>query len=303
MHERWIIDFKIDLRLGSNLYLHLHTVRDPVGAAFIAAVLHPAEGPRSKVHEAQVRQTLRLAFAAGGFPEEVQTDGEGALNSQPGDNFPSPFTLWLIALGIRHLRSRPGVPTDDAEVERAHRTLYDYCLIDALAQPLSLPELRARLQQAVEVLNYHYPSRAHGCHGRPPFTAHPELQQPPRPFDPHFELARFDLQRVDAYLAPLCFERKVGKMGQITLGGKAGRYTVGRDYVGQVVSVHFDPADRCFVAAPPDQTGHEIRRWPAKLLSTDDILGFSLETPPPCPQQLPLPLPFQQPMVKEPALA
>lgn len=218
MHQRWIIDFKVQLHLANGQWLHLHTVRDPIGAAFITAILHPVAGKHSKVSEAQVRQTLRSAFGRAGLPEEVQTDGEGVLNPQAGDNFPASFTLWLMGLGIRHLRSRPGVPTDDAEVERAHRTLYDYCLVDGLPDTL-LPALQTQLAQAVAELNHHYPSRAHGCAGRPPFSAHPELHHPPRPFDPQHELAHFDLARVDAYLATLCFERKVGKTGQITLGG------------------------------------------------------------------------------------
>jgi len=90
-------------------------------------------------------------------------------------------------------------------------------------------------------VTFELPSRAEGCQGRPPIVAHPELLQPRHPFQPEHELALFDLKRVDAYLATFTWERLVGKTGQITLGGRHERYTVGRAYKGQQVLVRFDP--------------------------------------------------------------
>lgn len=265
--------------------MHLHTVRDPVGAYFPGSELYPAAKKKSHVLEAQVRNTLRVSFAEHGLPEEIQTDWEPCLNSLPGDRFPSMFTLWLTELGIVHLHSRPGVPTDEAEVERAHRTLFDYALADCLDQPLEV--LQPHLQLARQQLNTEYPSRAHGCHGRPPFRAYPEIQCPPHRFNPQHELARFDLQRVDALLASLSFERKVGKTGQISLGGKQFRIGVGRKFAGQVVQVSFDPSDRCFVVACREE---DIGRWKARHLEIIDIVGFGSDAVGLAPQQLPLPL-------------
>lgn len=274
MHQRWIVDFKVDIQLSQGLWVHLHTVRDPVGAYFPGAELYPAAGKHSKVSEAQVRQTLRHSFAEHGLPEEIQTDREGCLHAKAGDNYPSLFTLWLVGLGIIHHHGRPGVPTDEAEVERGHRTLFEYALADQLSQPLEV--LQQHLPLARHQLNEEYPSRAHGCHSQPPILAHPEVLQPLRPFDPQQERAFFDLQRVDRYLAGFCFERKVGKTGQVTLGGKPGRYDVGRRFAGQVVHMHFDLADRCFVATCQEQ---EIRRWKAKHLEAADILEMDFPIP------------------------
>jgi len=36
---------------------------------------------------------------------------------------PSQLTLWLIGLGVEHRFSRPNTPTDQAQIERTHRTL------------------------------------------------------------------------------------------------------------------------------------------------------------------------------------
>jgi transposase InsO family protein len=294
VHQRWIIDFKVDIQLRDSQWVHLYTARDPIGAATVGAALYPAARKKSRVTCEQVQHFLRDSFAQYGLPREIQTDWESALHAQPGDNFPSRFTLWLVGLGITHLHARPGTPTDDAEVERAHQTVYAYAIADYLDWPLSA--LQQHLGLACQELNCEYPSRAHGCQVQPPVVAHPELLHPPRPFDPQHELAEFDLTRVDAYLATFRFERKVGKTGQISLGWHDTRYGLGRGWAGQTIQIHFDPADRCFVARSQEQ---EFARWPAKHLAVEDIVGFSAATPCPCPQQLPLPLLFQESIIDE----
>jgi hypothetical protein len=261
----------------------------------VGAEVYPATGKHAAVSRQRVQDLLRSSFVHFGLPEEVQTDWEAALHSQPGDNYPSRFTLWLVGLGIDHVHARPGVPTDDAEVERAHRTLYDYAIADHLDWPFE--QLHSYLPQACHELNYEYPSRAHGCQACPPMTAHPELLQPPRPFVPQQELAHFDLNRVDALLASLTFERKVGKYGQLSLGKQHTRYSVGRAWGGQMVQIRFDPTDRCLVASANNQ---EIRRWKARNIEIEDIVGFSYNTPCPVPQQLPLPFNSSQVSGNEP---
>lgn len=283
-----MIDFKVDIQLSSGQWVHLYTARDPVGAAFVGAKLYPSAGKKAHVTCQRVQEFLRDSFAQSGCPKEIQTDWEQVLRPASGDNYPSSFTLWLVGLGIQHVDARPGVPTDDSEVERSHRTLYDYALVDYLDEPLD--QLQMILPVACRELNYEYPSRAHGCQACPPVVAHPELLQPPRRFDPQLELTYFDLARVDAYLATFTFERKVAKTGQISLGWNHTRYSVGRPWAGQIVSIRFDPSDRCFVVSHQDQL---ICRCKPKNLDIEDIVGFSTSTPCPIPQQLSLPLLFQ----------
>lgn len=289
-----MVDFKVDIQLTNGQWVHLYTARDPVGAAYAGAKLYPADRKKSRVTCQQVMDFLRDSFAQSGRPEEIQTDWERVLRPAPGDNFPSLFTLWLRGLDIIHIDPRPGVATDEAEVERSHRTVYDYYIVDMLDQPVD--QIQQGLSLACHELNYEYPSRAHGCQACPPVVAHPELLQPPRSFDPQFELAYFDLARMDAYLATFTFERKVGKMGQVSLGWDHTRYCVGRAWAGQTVSIRFDPCDRSYVISHQDQL---LCRCKAKQLEIDDIVGFSTSTPCPKPQQLPLPLHFQESIVNE----
>ena len=289
VHERWQLDFKLGIPLPDSTLANLHTARDPVGEACIGAMLSPAGKAGRKpqpVSLEQVRSGLRRCFAQWHtLPDQVQTDGESALLGHPAQLFPSVFTLWLKGLGIEHVITRPATPTDNAEVERCHRTVNDYAIVGN--EQADLTQLQAILDQAVHELNYELSSRAAGCAGRAPITAHPELLQPRRPFQPEHELALFDLQRVDAYLATFTWPRIVGKTGQIEVGRDT--YSVGRSWARRSVQVRFDPADRHFVFEDADEPHEEIRRRPAKGLDVADLTGLAEWPAGLGVQQLPLP--------------
>ena len=275
VHQRWQIDFKLGIALKDGSMVNLFTVRDPVSGVCIGAWVFAAGRVGDPVQHPtfeQVRFVLRICFARWNtLPDEIQTDGETALVGKPQDTFPSQFTLWLKGLGIAHLVIRPGKPTDNAEVERCHRTINDYAIVGN--EGADIEQLQAILDQSVHELNFELSSRAAGCCGRPPVVAHPEVLLPRRPFCSEHELALFDLNQVDAHLSTFSWERKVGKTGQITLGGRHQRYSVGRAYARQQVLVRFDPADRHFVFYTVDEV--EIGRRPARNLDLADLTGFA----------------------------
>ena len=292
VHQQWQLDFKTDIELKDGTLVNMHTVRDPVGEACLTAQLFAQERVHQRPERVpleQARTTVRRCSARWGtLPDEVQTDSESTLVSTGQDAFPSIFTLWLVGLGIRHRVIRSGRPTDNAEVERCHRTVHDYAIVGQEKYPL--PQLQERLDHAVDELLAELPSRAEGCAGRPPLQAHPDLLQPRHPFQPEHELAHFDLRRVDAYLATFIWSRKVGRTGQICLGGHHHYYSVGRTYAGREVFIRFDPADRHFVFyTDPDQLDHEIGRRPARHLTVEELTGLATWPDGLLPQQLPLP--------------
>lgn len=296
VHQQWQIDFKVEIALANGTLVTMYTVRDPVGEACIGAFVFQTGkvGQKGKkVTFEQVRSVLRCCFARWGtLPDEIQTDGEPALVGQAQDPFPSLFTAWLKGLNIAHLVIRSGKPTDNAEVERCNRTLNDYALVGN--EDADVQHLQPILDQAVYELDYELPSRAQGCAGLPPVVAHPELLQPRRPFRPEHELTCFDLKRVDAYLATFTWQRKVGKTGQITIGGQHQAYSVGRLYARRQVLVRFDPADRHFVFADTDDPQKEIGRRPARGLDVADLTGLAVWPQGLGTQQLPLPLIFSE---------
>ena len=290
VHQRWQVDFKLGIPLADGSQVNLTTIRDPAGEVCIAAQLTPAGAvghPPSRVTVRQLQAALRLGFAHWHtLPAEVQTDHEAVCVGQAREAFPGLFTLWLIGLGIQPVRIRPGTPTDNAEVERCHQTLYNYALLGSAADTLA--HLQQILPCAVRELGYELPSQAAGCHGRAPVTAHPELLNPPRPFVAEQELAYFDLRRVDVYLASFLWQRTVGATGEINLGDR--RYTVRAAYAHCQVLVCFDPTQRHFVVFEATSPYREIRSRPARGLGVAELTGITTYTGDAAPQQLPLPL-------------
>lgn len=282
------------IALADGSYVHLFTACDEGTGASLGAtvVVAPLVG-RSVAHiqEGPVRAFLRTLLARWQtLPDAVQTDGEATLvGRRIADAFPSRFTLWLTGLGVAHHLIRRGKPTDNAEVERCHRTLNDYALVGN--EDKRPEQLQTVLERAVQELLYERPSRGKACAARPPAVAYPELDKPRRPFQPTQELAAFDLARVDAFLASFTWRRRVGKTGQVVIGQQRC-YSIGRQHGGMEVLVRLDPSDRHFVfydAVNPDQL---LARRPARGLALADILDIA-----PWPvgigcQQLPLPLVF-----------
>jgi hypothetical protein len=281
VHQRWQMDFKVQIRLKDETRVTLFTVRDPLGKVIIGDFIY-VTGMRSHVKMQEARAVLRRCFECWGtLPEEVQTDGESTLVSTHQNDFPSLFTLWLTGLGILH-RVIKNV-TSNAEVERCHRTICDYALVGNEDQP---PQL---LQQILSQAAYELPSQAEGCRGRPPIVAHPELLQPRRPFQASHELSLFDLQRVDQYLASFTWVHRMSSSGQVAIGPHRTRYTVSRTHAGQDIEVRFDPQDRHFVFSPLGQPEQVIRRCPAKGLDVADLTGLEVWPLGTGPQQLILP--------------
>lgn len=290
VHQRWQLDFKVHIELDDGTLIHLHNAYDPVGSVCIGSSVFMAgkKGDRRRVQMENVRGFLRTCFARWQtLPREVQTDGETVLTGKPVENaFPSIFTLWLKGLGIDHLVTRPGKPTDNAHVERCHRTINEYVIIGN--EHVSPTQLQTLLEQAVDDLAFHRPSRAHGCGGRPPTVAYPELLQPTRAFQPEQELASFDLKKVDEFLASLSWPRKVGSDGRVRLGKE--RYFVGCKYRHRQLVVRFDPDDRSFFFSLADEPNDELKRLPAKGLTETSLLGIDEWPFGQGIQQLPLPL-------------
>lgn len=293
--QRWQMDFKLGIPLVDGSQVNLHTVCDVFAGACIGAQVFSSgrvgEAPK-KVVQWQVREVLRECFARWHvLPAELQTDGETSLVANRGPHdFPTDLTLWLEGLGIHHLVIRPGRPTDNAEVERMHRTVNDFALRGI--RLTELPALNATLRECVNTLVYELPSRAKDCQGRIPIQAHPELDNPSPRFQPEWELAQFDLARVDQYLAQFSWQRRVGKTGQVDIGAHV--YSVGRPHARKLVTVTFDPHARELVfsiAQEGDETQEPtLKRHPIRGCEVADLIGFTSQTLSPGPQQLPLPI-------------
>ncbi|MEW6287426.1 MAG: integrase core domain-containing protein [Chloroflexota bacterium] len=287
-HQRWQMDAQEGLSVVPGETVNLLNIRDPMGLMIGSkAFLTTTEKRWRKITLREIQQALRQAFAEWGLPDEIQTDHETVYVGSGDENYPSRFTLWLAGLGVTHCTSRPARPTDQAAVEREHRTLAD---MTWKAQSFSdLEPLQRALDNTRRFYNHTYPSRAAQCNGHAPLQAYPSARSSGRPFDPAQEWWLFDLERAHRFVSRYLAVRQVSQNGRVSVLGHY--YTVGAQFVGQTISAQFEPETRSFRFRT--QQGETIKTLPARGLDKEDILGFALaELPAPEPFQLPLPIPL-----------
>ena len=293
-HEVWQLDSQEKVELTDGSLATVCNIRDPFGAAMIAsrAFSTKTEKRWRKLTWPEIRQVLRGAFTEWRtLPDCVQTDNELILVGNPGDPYPSQLALWLVGLGIKFQTIRPHRPTDQAQVERNHRTL-DEATFDQEGLA-SLENFQAALDQERHLYNHFFPSRASDCQARAPLEAHPALLRPRRPYRPDDELFLFDLQRVYDYLATFTFERTASASG--TVGLEAHQCSIGRCHAGKAVQVCCDPTHREWVFYEPLPNGHghreqEFLRRPVKYLRVIVLTGLE-SVPPNHPEPIQLGLP------------
>jgi hypothetical protein len=289
VHELWQMDAKEKIVLGDGNIVTVLQVREPIACAFLGCFAHAVQTETHwrKLTLREIQADLRIVFTEFGLPIGLQTDRERVYGRPATEAFPTLFTLWLVGLGMEHHFTRPGQATDQAQVERGHRTWNDW-----LTQPDPTPNL---LTYCIELAKARYMhnevllSRAGDCQGRPPYQAHPEVRIPLQPFESGAELLLFNLGRVDRFLAQFTWQHKVTQTGQVSVGESI--YSLGRIHAGTQVTVRFDPSDRHFIFAHP-QTGKELKRCPAKKLDVSTITGLELDDVPHLSQPYQLPLPW-----------
>jgi hypothetical protein len=259
------------LPLADGRQATICTIRDPVGAAILMArAFDVTDGDRTRrLTWQEVREVIRSTCSRWAtLPDAIQTDHEVCLGGHPTDPAPGRLTLWLVGLGVRHVFIRPHTPTDQAHVERSHRTLDGFV---GLPDPrLDVAELQHRLDTERDLHNQVFASRARDCSGRPPLVAHPELLHARRPYRLEWERQLFDEQRVYAYVATIPLTRKVSCTGQLTLGGKV--YSVGRRYRHHLVTVQGDAMTREWVVSVAE--GTVVKRMPMLEMDSTTLTGI-----------------------------
>ena len=285
--QRWQMDAQEKVLLADQAVASVLNVRDPVSAVMLAsqAFLTTTEHHWRKLTLPEVQTVLRPAFAEWGRPLEIQTDHEDVYVGAAPSDFPSRFTLGLIGLNIQPVTSRSRRPTDQAQVERGHRTLGDMAWKDEpFAQVPALPTVLDDRRQ-----RYHteLPVHAADCDGPPPLSVHPTAPCSGRPFHPDLEGTLFDLHRVDTFLAQQVWTRHVGEQGQVGIG--SDHYYLGRDHAFQTVTVRFQSSTRTFRFEAAD--GTHLATMPARGLDQADLIGYAPFTEHgPLIFQFPLPL-------------
>ena len=287
VHEVWQLDIREMVRLQDGDLAAICDLRDVYGAAILASVAISIKKGNSfrRLTWLELQEILRQGFMeVGTLPDSLLTDNQLVLISE---SFPSKLTFWLKGLGVAQRFIRPHRPTDQAQIERTHRTLDGFAVDDQSTQ--TLQTLQVALHRERIVHNTEFPSRASDCDGRPPFVAHPELLVPRRPYAREEEYRLFDIQRVYDHLAALSpFQRQVLSNGQFSLGNI--RYGVGKAFARRSISVTCDPVTHDWVISLLDANDapKEIARRAIKGLDLSVLPKPIRETIPPLQLTLPI---------------
>jgi hypothetical protein len=234
-HGGWQMDAKKSVIVQGVGATTFHQALDEFGRATVMHRAHPA-------------------FTQWGLPFAIKTDRATIFVDADPTPFPTRLTLWWVGLGIQHHLIPRHTHQRNGSVERSHRTLDERTLIGQQFNEVN--DLQQRVVADWSELNKDCPSRARGCNGQPPLVAHPELLGPRRSYRSEQKLKRFEMARVDAYLAKKTWIRTVSQVGQVILGNH--RYGLGVVWVGQTVSIRFEAQQRQFIfvqVKPHNQRG------------------------------------------------
>ncbi len=116
-NDLWTLDFKGWWRARNGEKCEPLTVRD----AFSRKVLAVALGSSTRAKE--VQRVLKGLFERHGLPTAIQCDNGAPFICVRARGGLTRLSAWLISLGIRLVRSRPGCPQDNGGHERMHRDL------------------------------------------------------------------------------------------------------------------------------------------------------------------------------------
>lgn len=112
-NQVWTVDFKGWWRTGTGRRVEPLTVRD-AHSRFLLAVRVPRT-----IRTEDVRPIFEELFRRFGMPDAILSDNGSPFASR-GQSGLTKLSAWWVALGIQHVRSRPGCPQDNGGHERMH---------------------------------------------------------------------------------------------------------------------------------------------------------------------------------------
>src|SRR5574341_408194 len=267
-HQRWQMDARghayvpevgvVSLVQLNDCATHLRLLSYPVWLGAQRAGRHP--------DTADYQTALRLAWTDWGLPECLQVDHDSVfIDNRSKSPFPTRLHLWLVALGVPIVFSRPSRPTDQGLTERSHQLWAAQCLQGQSSA--GWQELYWALRQRRDFLNQELPCAS--LNQPPPLLAYPDARHSGRPYRPEGEADLLDLSRVWTYLAKGRWFRQTSKDFTFSLGGQV--YYIGRPYQHTQLDISFDPADLHLICR--NQAGDLVARLPLQGLSIDTLMG------------------------------
>jgi len=206
---------------------------------------------------------FRAVFVAWGLPDRVRVDNGFPWGTSR--DLPPELALWLIGLAVGLIWNPAGQPTCNPKVERCNGLTQQWGELHRCTDSRQAAQV---LAWAGSIQREEYPA----IRGRTRREVFPQLGTPRRVYRRSQEAARWDLSRVDAFLAQGCWRRRVDRNGRISIYGH-GR-SVGRAWAHQEVVLRFEASSRCWMVS--NQDGDLIKQIPASELTRERILALAV---------------------------
>lgn len=215
-HDLWEMDAQGAVHVSGLGYQSLINIKDSHTRihcmSFPVAVKHKLCQPR-RVH---YKWALRLAFEESGLPKAIQVDKDSVFYENTGKSpYPTPFQLWLVALGVKlcHIEEKP--PAKQAMVERSHQTIEKQVVT---GQEYALwGDLFEYTDQRRQRLNKTLPNRSLGY--KAPYQVFPQDIHSGRHYSVETEKKLLNPKLIYPFLSTGIWYRKVSSVKMVSLGG------------------------------------------------------------------------------------
>lgn len=212
-NDLWTIDFKGWWRAKNGERCEPFTVRDAASRCVLAVRVVP------NTRAPTIRRILEELFEKRGVPRAILMDNGSPWISTRARGGLTKLSVWLVSLGIRLHRSRPGCPQDNGGHERMHRDLDELSLRPAKSRRgqqriCDRWILTFNLVRPHDALGGKTPAEVYGTPPRRP----PVVQVPLYP---------------EGFIT-----RRVLLSGEITMSGD--RASLGRPFVGQRIGLRYE---------------------------------------------------------------
>jgi len=239
-HDHWQVDGQGNTKVPGVGPVAMLNIKDTFSSVYVNAFPAKMKSLRGHPNAADYQTAIRLGFIQHGLPKRIQTDHASVFyDNHSKSPFPTTFCLWLIGLGIQPCFSRFNQPTDQAQVERAHQTIFNQVLAGR-NDYLHWEQLFDACQKRRRQLNQCIPSRS--TDNLPPLQRYPKAKHSGRFYHPALEATHICLDRIYAFLAKGQWFRIVAKNRTITIGGQV-YYIKGTKY-RQQLRISFCPIER-----------------------------------------------------------
>jgi hypothetical protein len=202
---------------------------EATSTALLIVVL--VEAKATLVSQYDMLQAVNRCFEAEGLPMCIKIDNGLPLVLPHTTDLPTLTVLWWSGLGIKVILNKPGCPQQNGTVEGLQRICFNWA---NSKDSKSVEEF----QKSVDHARYIQRNVYHIKGKKTRSEIFPELKLNPRKYN----IEDFDFNKVCLFLALNVWERLVSKDGDIKFNAR--KLFVSRDYIGQKVTVTFDPVAR-----------------------------------------------------------